>query len=109
MLKTLKNTAFLFENYSVTFIVTLLFYMNCGFYISFSLTGSALSAICPQYVFFYVAFVYTLFLLIKDKTVKISLPMAIGILVVLYIFITQFFVCGGRPIAILGSVVSISF
>lgn len=109
MLKTLKNTAFLFENNMFTFIVTLLFYMNCGFFIAFSQAGSVLSAICPQYLFFYLAAIYTLFLLIKDRAVKINISMSIGIIAVAYIFITQFIICQGRSIAILGSIVSISF
>ena len=109
MFKSITNVISLFHNNAITFVITLLLYMNCGFFITFSKNGSILSAVSPQYIFFYIALIYTIFYCIVKKKLTICIQSILGLITVTYIIMSQFLLVNGRVIAIFGDVVSILF
>ena len=90
-------------NYSIFDLITMLLFINSGFYIS------SCPVVAPVYIFFYIAIIYyTVTILIKLKFPKLIFSSKLALIAILYIGVSQFIICG-KPIAIIGSIATFSF
>lgn len=91
------------NNCSLLYILTFLLFLNSGFYFN------SFPAVSPVYIIFYITLFYLIFREIKtNESFKLPIQSALGLIAVIYILLSQLFVCG-RFIAILGSIVTFSF
>lgn len=85
-----------------TFIISFLLFVNSGFYFN------NFPVIAPVYLCFYIAILYLMAIIALKHSIKLPYQSLIGLIAVLYIFISQFFV-EGKIIAIFGSTATFLF
>lgn len=90
------------EKNLIIFIVSLLLFLNSGFYIKY------LPALSPVYILLYINLLFLCFYIFFKKNISLTYSSILGLIFVIYILSTQF-ILTGRPEAILGSAATIMF